>query len=144
MVEDGLPRGETFEDLAAFLREPEPGGYPIQEVRECVCRSCGGRSFEVVVAADEGAVRRTCLACGAHDFIGDSDEYWDDAEEHGVCECPCGNETFAAAVGYSLREDGEDVRWLYVALRCLSCGGMGVYEDWKISYGPSLHLLDQA
>ena len=139
------PSGATFDDLAAFLQRPEPGGYPIDVVRECICRSCAGRSFEVQVTSSGDAVRRTCLACGARDFIADSADYWDDAEDaEYFCACPCGEEDFAGAVGFSLREDGQDVRWIYLGLRCLACGVLALYADWKISYGPSLHLLDQA
>ena len=72
----------------------------------------------------------------------DSDEFWDadDAEE---CACTCGGEQFAAALGLSCRPDGE-VRWVTVGLRCLACGLCGVYEDWKIDYMPSRHLLTRA
>ncbi|MBF9128553.1 hypothetical protein I0C86_06050 [Plantactinospora sp. S1510] len=137
-------RGATFDDLAAFLQQPDPGGYPVQAVRECVCRSCGGRSFEVALMEEERAARRTCLTCGESEFIADSEEYWDDdTEVDHYCACSCGGEEFAGAVGYSLREDG-DVRWVFVGLRCLACGGLGIYEDWKISYGPSAFLLDRA
>ncbi|GAA2375510.1 hypothetical protein [Dactylosporangium salmoneum] len=136
--------GSSFEDLAAFLKRPEPGGYAVDEVRECVCRACGGRRFEVLVMDEESAARRTCLDCRQHEFIADSDEYWDDdADAEYCCACPCGEEDFAAAVGYSMRDDG-DVRWVFVGLRCLACGMLGVYEDWKIDWGPSNHLLDRA
>lgn len=137
-------RGATFEDLADFLRRPVTGGYPVQAVRECICRCCGGRSFEVALMEDESAARRICLTCGEGEFIGDSAEYWDDtAEADYYCACHCGGEEFAAAVGYSLRETG-DVRWIFVGLRCLACDSLGVYEDWKINYGPSTFLLDRA
>jgi hypothetical protein len=93
----------------------------------------------------DSAARRACLACGAREFIADSEDYWDDDEGADyMCGCPCGAEEFAGAVGFCLREDGQDVRWVLVGLRCLACGMLGIYEDWKISYGPSLHLLDQA
>ncbi len=92
----------------------------------------------------EGGARRTCVACGGQEFIADSADYWlDDPKADYYCACRCGKEEFAAAVGFSLREDG-DVRWIFVGLRCLECGLLGVYEDWKISYGPSAYLLDQA
>jgi hypothetical protein len=93
---------------------------------------------------EDQAARRTCLACGKQEFIADSAEYWDDeAEADYYRACPCGKEEFAGAVGYSLRENG-DVRWIFLGLRCLACGSIGLYEDWKISYGPSAFLLDQA
>ena len=140
--------GATFEDLAAFLRRPEPGAYSIDAVRECVCGSCGGRSFEVALRPEQQAARRTCLDCGTREYIADSDEHWDgdsdgDTEVDAYCGCLCGEESFAGAVGFSLRDDG-DVRWVVVGLRCLACGLLGVYEDWKINYGPSAHLLERA
>lgn len=140
--------GASFEDLAAFLQRPGTGGHPVDVVRESVCRSCDGRRFEVQVAAITSAVRRTCLDCGQPAFIADSVEWWDDAEVEG-CACLCGQEQFAAAAGFSLREpDGEDgardVQWVFVGLRCLACGLLGVYEDWKVSWGPSGYLLDQS
>ena len=46
-------------------------------------------------------------------------------------------------MAFSVHEDG-DIRWLWVGLRCLAGGTMGVYEDWKINYGPSNFLLDRA
>ncbi|GAA1397954.1 hypothetical protein ACFQZ4_09235 [Catellatospora coxensis] len=138
-------QADAYEELTEFLLRPEDDAHPVHEVRECVCRSCGGRVFEVAAMADDtGAVRRTCVACGVHGFIADSAEYWDDEDDAEVCACNCGHEEFAAAVGFSLYDDeSDDVRWLYVALRCQSCAEIGVYDDWKIGYGPSGMLLDQ-
>ncbi|MDG6101888.1 hypothetical protein Daura_37490 [Dactylosporangium aurantiacum] len=141
--------GASFEDLAAFLRRCQPGGHPVDLVRECVCRSCGGRRFQLRVATITSAVRRVCLDCGQEAFIADSMEWWDDDAEVGCCACLCGHEAFAAAVGFSLHEpdppdSAPDVRWVLVGGRCLACGLLGVYEDWKVSWGPSGYLLDQA
>ena len=66
-----------------------------------------------------------------------------DAAEPGDAAWLCGNERFEVAVGFALRDGGDDVKWAYLALRCLEDGLMGVYADWKISYGPSLHLIEQ-
>jgi hypothetical protein len=138
-------RGASFEDLAAFLRRAEVDGGQVDEVLECVCRSCEGRRFAVRVMDTANAARRTCLDCGRHELIADSIEYWDDDDEvQCSCACWCGEEDFAAAVGYSLREDGEDIHWIFVGLRCLACGRLGVYEQWKINWGPSNYLLGQA
>jgi hypothetical protein len=139
------PYGATFEDLAAFLQRPIAGGYTVDVVRECVCASCGGKAFEIGVPAVGQAARRTCLGCREQHYIADSADFWvDDGQADYFCGCPCGNEEFAAAVGYSLRDDGEDVRWIFISLRCLACGMLGDYLDWKINYGPSLHLLELA
>jgi hypothetical protein len=80
--------------------------------------------------------------CRAATFIADSAEYWDQADP-GECECPCGGDTFAVAVGIALRDEG-DVRWISIGLRCLTDNTLGVYAEWKINYGPSAHLLTQA
>ncbi len=144
----GSVHGDSFEELAAFLLRPAPDGCAADVVRECICQLCDGRRFEVQVAAITSAARRTCLDCGHRAFIADSVEWWDDAEVE-PCACPCGEEVFAAAAGFALREPAEpgrapDVRWVYVGLRCLACGQLGVYEDWKVDWGPSGYLLDQA
>ncbi|MFI0485471.1 hypothetical protein [Actinomadura sp. 9N215] len=133
-------RGEDFADLAAAIREFQAEGFAVGEVTESVCGRCEGRAFRVV--ADDDVARRTCTACGTSEFIVDSADYWDEAEPV-ECECPCGGDKFAAAVGFSLHPDGE-VRWVSVGLRCLADGAMGVYADWKINYGPSAHLVNLA
>ncbi|HEX7305273.1 hypothetical protein [Lentzea sp.] len=127
--------------LDEAVRAYQEDGYEVTHVVESVCSGCGGRAFEVQLTGDQ-AVRRTCLGCGLKEFVADSDEFWDedDAEE---CACTCGGEEFAAALGLSCLPDGE-VRWVTVGLRCLACGLCGVYEDWKIDYSPSRHLLTRA
>ena len=47
---------------------------------------------------------------------------------------------FGIGVAFSLRDDG-DVRWITVGGRCVACGGLGAYTDWKIDYSPTNHLL---
>ncbi|MFI0405232.1 hypothetical protein [Actinomadura sp. 3N508] len=135
-----LWRGEDFADLAAFIREYQAEGYAVGEVTESVCGQCGGRAFRVLAGQD--AAQRTCTGCGTSEFIVDSADYWEEAEPD-ECECPCGGDEFAAAVGFSLRPDG-DVRWVSLGLRCLADGTLGVYTDWKINYGPSAHLVTKA
>ncbi|MEV4842249.1 hypothetical protein AB0K20_03355 [Micromonospora matsumotoense] len=136
-----LWRGENVDDLADYLRYFEAGGYPVATVVESRCGGCDGRSFRVDIDEEE-ATRRTCLACGAVAFIGDSAEHWA-GTDHESCACPCGGEEFAVAVGYALFDDGE-VRWISVGLRCLNDGTLGVYADTKIDYSPSRYLLRQA
>lgn len=134
-------RGDTFDDLAASIRDFRAGGYPVATVVESRCGRCDGRAFRVEVSADESS-RRTCVACGDTAFIGDSAEHWDDGERE-ECACPCGNEAFAAGVGFAFTDDGE-IRWVSLGLRCLRDGVLGVYADVKIDYSPSRHLLEQA
>jgi hypothetical protein len=137
-----LWRGEDFADLADYIREFQAEGYPVDQVVESVCGHCNGRAFRVLVDDTEGCAQRTCVGCGTAAFIADSAETWEEADP-GECECPCGGGEFAVAVGFSLRDDGE-VRWISIGLRCLTDNTLGVCADWKISYGPSRHLLSQA
>jgi hypothetical protein len=135
--------GEGFDDLAEYLRELGVGGYAIDGVRECRCSECGANVFALRADRTEGGARRTCRACGHKQFIADSDEYWEDCTPR-TWKCVCGGKDANLAVGYSLRAGGGDVRWIAVGQRCVGCGVLGSYVDWKIDYGPSLHLLDQA
>ncbi|MET9628800.1 hypothetical protein ABZX92_15180 [Lentzea sp. NPDC006480] len=127
--------------LDEAVRAYQEDGYEVTHVVESVCGGCGGRTFQVQVT-EEQAMCRTCLACGLAEFIADSDEHWDDDDAQ-ECACTCGGEEFTAALGLSCGSDGE-VRWVTVGLRCLACGLSGVYEDWKIDYLPSGHLLTRA
>lgn len=108
-------------------------------IASCVCSECGGRLFSMLVDDDEGAAERECVGCGGRAFIGDSEEFWEDADP-GAAACPCGGEDFEAAVAFSMDSEGS-VRWVTVGLRCGQDGAMGVYVDWKIDYRPTDHLL---
>ncbi len=132
-------RGETFDDLAGYVREFEAGGYRVEHVRERVCHPCRGTTFRVLIDDDDGCAATVCQQCQAEAAIADSADHLEDAEL-GECACPCGGETFAVAVGFAMHVDTE-VRWISVGLRCLTDGTLGVYTDWKIDYSPSGHLL---
>jgi hypothetical protein len=41
-------RGETFSDLAEYLREFQAGGYPVEHINELACRGCQGRTFHAL------------------------------------------------------------------------------------------------
>jgi hypothetical protein len=71
----------------------------------------------------------------------DSAEYLDDADL-GDAGCPCGGERFNVAIGFARYPDSEDIRWVYLGLRCVSDGVLGCYADWKIDYSPSAHLIE--
>ncbi|MEU5784580.1 hypothetical protein [Micromonospora lupini] len=131
--------GDNFTDLADYLREYQPGGYPVAQLKEMVCEQCGGKTFAVLADDEAGCAQARCLTCGDDVLIADSSDHWQDADPE-ECACPCGGETFQVAVGFALRADGE-VRWISVALRCTQDGTLGVYTDWKIDYTPSQHLL---
>ena len=135
-------RGTDHADLVDYLREYAAGGYPVADVAESVCATCGGRRFRVLADDEEGCVRRICVGCAEEAFVADSADAAEDASLE-ECECPCGADEFAVAVGFARFTDGE-VRWVSVGLRCLTDGTLGVYADWKIDYQPSTHLLVMA
>jgi hypothetical protein len=135
-------RGENIDDLVEYLERYTAEGYPATDVRESVCGTCGGRVFGLRADQDEGCARRTCRACGNQTFLVDSDEYWSDAAPK-TCRCPCKSLDFNIAVGFSFRDDGS-VRWVTVGERCVKCGVLGSFVDWKIDYSPTVHLLDRS
>jgi hypothetical protein len=126
------------EYLEAFAREY---GEPVARVERAACAACGGTAFEVGVDDDAGYAARACVACDDVVEMLDSAEVSEEAEPGGAA-CPCGNETFEVAVGFATAPDDE-IRWVFLALRCLADGTLGVYADWSIDYAPTAHLLQQ-
>src|SRR5215208_7161201 len=129
--------GTDYEDLVTYLREFTAENYPANPILQSKCE-CGNQVFALEFDDNEGCARRTCTSCGRSAFIADSADYWDDAEPADA-QCPCGEETFELGVAFSLRDDG-DVRWITVGARCIACGVLGAYADWKIDYSPTDHL----
>ncbi len=115
--------------------------YPISELRACAC-ACGSDRF-LVGGEDGSCALRKCVACKAEHLIADSADYWDEADTE-QCVCTCEHAVFQVGVGFAMTKDAKDLRWIYVGLRCVACSLAGVYLDWKIDYGPSLHLVDRA
>jgi hypothetical protein len=134
-------RGADFNDLAEYIKLITAEGYPADQIVQSVC-VCGNTTFRLLADPDEGCAQRICTACGAAAFIGDSDEYWEDAEARRV-RCPRGHTILELGVGFSLRDDG-DVKWITIGQRCVKCGVLARYVDWKINYSRSVHLLSMA
>jgi hypothetical protein len=132
-------KGAQFDDLAEYVRELTAPDYPADLVSQSVCK-CGSVLFSMEVDSEQGCARRTCLSCDRTVFIGDSAEFWSEADPVAV-RCPCGHESFEISVGFSFREGG-DVRWITVGRRCVACGILGVPVDWKIDYSPTTQLLE--
>jgi hypothetical protein len=138
----GTEPADTTEYLIAYQAE----GYAIDATRLCQCR-CGSVVFSLQADPDEGCAQRTCSACGVKHFICDSAEYWDQADPSQWACAECGNQECNLAVGFSLyapEDQRRDVRWISVGNRCTKCGTLGSFVDWKVGYGPSNQLLDQA
>jgi hypothetical protein len=139
-------RGDSAEDIADYLEELGPGGYPVHQASRSLCAPCSGTVFTIELDPSTVCARRTCVSCGAVAYMLDSDRYWMDGDEEDGPEavaCPCGADRFESVAGFSFRDDGE-VRWVSVGIRCVSDGILGCCADWKISYGPSRHLLNLA
>lgn len=133
-------RGDSFIDLAVYLRQvTEP--HPIEIALESTC-SCRGTVFSLECDPLEGCARRTCVACGAPAFIGDSQELWENAEPEEY-NCPCGGDRFDLGVGFSQNEGGE-VRWVIVGCRCVACGALDCAVDWEVDYSPTEHLFEKS
>jgi hypothetical protein len=129
-------QGDNDDDLAVYMRSFRAGGLEVTQTRRVLCPSCSGVAFGVMVT--ESVAVAGCLSCGAQVPVGDSADHLAEADL-GECACPCGNETFAAVIGYAVVDD--EVRWLSVGLRCQVCGTLGVYADWAIDYTPTAHLV---
>ncbi len=90
----------------------------------------------------QGVAVRTCTACGQKHFIADSEQYAAEAElERG--ECPCGKEPHEIGIGVSLYEGSDDVKWLYIGARCVACGLVAGWGDWRCDAGDYRVLLDK-
>jgi hypothetical protein len=139
----GVWRGENFADLAAYLRAFKAGGYDVIHAREFTCGACRGTAFRVATDEDGQLAIAVCVGCQHEWAVADSGDQLDDETELGLCQCPCGGDTFAVAVGYAM-VSATEVKWISVGLRCLRSGRLGVYVDWKIDYEPSGHLLPNA
>ena len=126
-------------DLDEYLRAYTADGYPVGTIVHATCAACGGTVFALVVDEVEGYAQCVCESCRGQLHMLDSGEYENDADPVETA-CPCGRESFEVAVGFSLR-DGGDVRWVWIALRRVRDGVLGVYADWKIDYLPTGYLL---
>jgi hypothetical protein len=138
--------GSEATDVADYLTAYKAEGYEVQETRLCKC-DCGSITFEFEADQDEGCAQRTCAICRAKHHMCDSADYWEEAQpQRWTCtECQC--KICNLGVGFSLYDPEEgppDVRWVSVGQRCTNCGTLGSFVDWKVGYGPSYQLLDEA
>lgn len=130
------------EDIRQYLEAFTKKSYPVDEFRLAQCE-CGGLAFRLEADTSEGTARRICGSCGMSRFICDSEEYWDEGDPEKWQCIECANDQTNVGVGFALYDDGDDVHWLYIGVRCVQCGVLGCFADWKIGYGPSLELMDR-
>jgi hypothetical protein len=134
-------KGETFDDLAQYIRLLTEDGYGADRVLQCRC-TCGGTVFRLAADRDEGCAERLCASCKSKAFIADSAEGWNEAKPKGVRRV-CGSTDLELGVGFALRPDDE-VKWITVGHRCTRCGVLASFVDWQIDYAPSKQLLEMA
>lgn len=132
-------RGTEPGDLAELVADYAPASRPVSRVTLASCAQCAGIRFGVGLDDEAGCVERLCLGCGGTALMLDSVDTIEEAEL-AAAACPCGGEEFNVAVGFSIDAD-QEVRWVYLGLRCLRDGVLGVYCDWKIDYTPTAGLL---
>ncbi len=137
-------KGSEAADLEPFIKGYEAGGQPVTTVVTAVC-TCGSRQFEVTVSDDEDAARRRCVRCGDERLMLDSDRRWDEDDDPDECACPCEGEVFDVAVGFARAGNHHDgaITWASVGLRCIECGTLGVYADWKVDPAASAQLTEK-
>jgi len=134
--------GSQAEDIKGFLEAYTAEEYPATEFRIAKC-SCGSVVFNLEADDEEGCAKRTCAKCNAEHFICDSGEYWEDATPEKWKCVECKSNATNIGVGFSLYDDKNAIRWLYVGVRCAKCGILGCFAGWKVAYEPSLQLMDQ-
>ncbi len=136
----GLCYGEGQADIRAELaRYSKANAYVAHHFADAVCE-CGGRRFRLAVDDAEGAAVRTCADCNRSHPMGDSADYLEGASLE-ECECPCGKDAFEITAAVSLYRGSDDVRWIYLGCRCVACGLVAVYADWKNEYDGYRELL---
>ncbi len=88
---------------------------------------------------------RICAACDQEHLIGDSAEYVSEDSQFYEHACICDEAVFEITAGASLyREDNvltDDVKWFYIGCRCVSCGLVGCFADWKNEFEGFQKLL---
>ena len=133
--------GDNAEDIQDFiLLFSTANGYPADHFAASVCKTCSHSAFKILLDDEEGCAKRVCASCNSEHFIGDSAEFAEEAtlEE---CECPCGKDLFQAGIGVHLYRESQDVKWLYLGLRCTACSMTAVYGHWKNEYEGYKELL---
>jgi ribosomal protein S14 len=136
----GAPTGEDVEDLRGWLLGLTGG----PEVHQTVVLHCDQHDDESATwayaeaDARSGLARRRCLACGAARSLLDSADRWTHPP---MWACPgCSQSIAELAVGLSL-PDGEHVRWLALAARCVHCGRLAGLTDALLPDEPLAEVL---
>ena len=134
--------GGEARDLEAYLQALTMPPRRVNEARPVLC-VCGSSLFHLDHNGAAGGARRVCVLCRSAQFIGDTQEFWEEEKSVRLGCSICNSQEFNLTVGFCLDEERRGVRWLYVGERCAWCHVMGSCPDWEIGYTPSLHLLEK-
>ena len=127
--------GDSADDINEYLRlYSEDDNIDVKPV---LCHTCGNDAFELRVDQDEDAIQVKCAQCGTKKILLDCEEIWEEAKPKlGKCSvCKTGKQ-YNVRVGF-IRRDNGSVKWVYIGNRCMNCGTLGSYLDWKIDYEPT-------
>lgn len=132
-------KGSGAADLDEYLIGLSAGEHPVTRLVHARCEQCGADTFRIWVDDAEECARRSCVQCGAAEYMLESDEMAGDAALVPVV-CPCGGITYQVAAGFATRENG-DPHWVYIGLRCTLDGTLGAPADWSIVRVPADRLF---
>jgi hypothetical protein len=136
--------GDLPGDLDDYLRAYTEDRYPVTEFRLSKCQ-CGSVIFGISADTEEGVARRTCVNCKNKHHICDSEEFWAEASPKSWKCTVCGSKHANVGVGFSMYDDDSTgVKWLYLGERCVKCGTLGCFAEWKVALSDALHLLEKA
>ena len=138
----GAPTGEDVADLRSWLLALD-GGPQVSETVVLHCDNHEDASATWAYAeadASSGIARRRCLACGSARPLLDSAQRWTHPPMW-ACQ-GCRQSIAELAVGLSL-PDGEHVRWLCLAARCVHCGRLAGLTDALLPDQPLAEVLDR-
>ncbi len=126
--------GDCADDIDEYLR-----AYTMKDtldVKPVVCHSCQSEALHLRIDSIEEAIQVKCPVCGYKKILLDCDEIWKEARPR-LRKCAiCKEKEHNVRVGLLRRENGS-VQWVYVGSRCVHCGVLASYLDWKINYEPT-------
>ena len=138
--------GSDPSDIEAYLvtLTRSEGAYPVSSYRPVVCK-CGSDAFHVARACE--VTQLSCTQCDVERYVLDCPEGWEEAvEEEGsetiVC-IGCGTSAANVGAGFAGYDSGEGIKWCYVGLRCITCGGLSCVNDFKVARGPAETVYDE-
>lgn len=135
-------KGTDPTDIQVYLEVFTEDEEPTEQYRQATCQ-CGSDVFRLEADRRHGVAKRICTQCSAVHFICDSEELWGKADPKPYECIACGAEEANVGAAFCLVEDEDDVRWIYLGTRCVKCGTIACYVDWKIPHVPPFELIDR-